>query len=325
MILLYVLLYILITALIIYYLYSILNDNQYEKFTSTRYIENKVLPNMINNNKSYYIIDRNTNECLTLNNGIIQLQPYNKNNKANQEWQFKKIRLSNNALPANYNGLEVRNNVLRYRTGENLNDSNRTYQYALNYQYRNLSPNDAFIIQQKNKNGYVYVDNKGNLKLASFRNTNYTLSLKGIRYEQRVEWIWVIRYIVQPFRTFFGWLFSIFSRIFYRVFRITIRVPRFYWVAIPYYLYPTMTIDNAHEFTKFSMKNNKLAYVDNNQAKYIQINKDKKLSFNTNINKITSEWYIVDALAIERYYEDNKAIIANKEFKKSVHESVKNA
>ncbi len=76
MILLYVLLYILITALIIYYLYSILNDNQYEKFTSTRYIENKVLPNMINNNKSYYIIDRNTNECLTLNNGIIQLQPY---------------------------------------------------------------------------------------------------------------------------------------------------------------------------------------------------------------------------------------------------------
>jgi hypothetical protein len=86
-----------------------------------------------------------------------------------------------------------------------------------------------------------------------------------------------------------------------------------------------MTIDNAHEFTKFSMKNNKLAYVDNNQAKYIQINKDKKLSFNTNINKITSEWYIVDALAIERYYEDNKAIIANKEFKKSVHESVKNA
>jgi len=319
MILIYVLLYILITAIIIYYLYSILNDYQYENFTSTQYVENKILPNMINNNKSYYIVHRTTGNCLTLNNGIIQMRPYNKNNKANQEWQFRKLRLSNTTIPDKYNGLEVRNNVLKYRIGDKLNNSNRTYQHALKYQYRNLSPNDSFIIQQKNKNQYIYINNQ-QLKLLPNRNTGYTLKLKGIRYEKRVGWRWEVRYIVQPFR----WFFWFISQIFYKIFKINIRVPYEFTVNIPYEFDYNLNIDNSHEFTKFIIKNNKLGLVTgNNEAKYIQLDKNNIL-FNTNINKISTEWYIINPNAIEKYYEDNKAIIANKDFKKSIHKSVKN-
>lgn len=315
MILIYILLYILITAVIIYYLYSILNNCKYEPFTSTRYIENKVLPHMINT-KSYYIVNRTNNQCLTNINGILQMQSYQKNNTVNQQWQFKKERLSNSS--ARNNGLEILNNVLRYRAGQRLNSSNLTYQDAINYVYRNLSPNDAFLIQQKNKNSYIYLD-KQQFKLSPSARTNYTLNLKGIRYETRTGWYWSIKYIVQPLRWFFWFL----SRIFYRVFRITIRLPYYYTVAIPYYINETLTIDNFNQFTRFVMKNNKLGYIiDSSKVNYIQIDKDNQYQFDSNINKITTEWYIIDAIAIERYYEDNKPIVANKEFKKSIQKSV---